>query len=212
MVDLKVINGRIKKIGNGETTFKQELATLSRELLEYVPATGDIDAVNRLCAVLTPVNKDKAVQFFRAFLSHGWNKDEGRFGSKSKNKDMVSKRMSAVTAFLSSEGNNIWTWAAEKAKPAERSARPKRDLGKAVENAIARAIETDNNPDAIDMREVLKRAIRACINGGMKLTEIMATFEDVAKEEQKAQSELIKTEETKPSADIIKAEPRRKAA
>lgn len=209
MVDLKVINGRIKKIGNGETTFKQELATLSRELLEYVPSTGDIDAVNRLIAVLSPLNKDKVTAFFKAFLSH--KLDKGVFGKKSTNKDMVAKRNKAITMFLSVESNNVWTWLAEKAKPVERQRKAK-DLGKAVERAVEAAIATEDNPDAIDLREVLKRTIRACIGGGMKLSEIMETFESVAKEE--AQPEIIKAEkpeETAPTAELVKA-PRRRAA
>jgi hypothetical protein len=201
MVDLKVINGRIKKIGNGENTFKQELGVLSRELLDYVPTTGDIDAVNRLIAVLSPLNKEKVTSFFKTFLAH--KLDKGVFGKKSTNKDMVAKRVAAITSFLSVEDNTVWTWLAEKGKAVKREAKPKA-LGKAVEKAVEAAISTEDNPDAIGMREVLKRTIRACIGSGMKLSEIMTAFEDVVKEEQATVAPVIKQE--------IPAAPRRKAA
>lgn len=182
MVDLKVINGRIRKIGNGENTFRTEMGVLSRELLVYVPDTGDIDAVNRLMAVLTAKNKELAQKFFQTFLAHKWDAKELRFGKKSTNKEMIAKRKKLTADFLSSDTATIWTWMAEKAKPVERPAKPK-EFAKKLENLVHDALEDEK--EAIDIKAML----RAIINGGAKLSDIFAALDEIANEDK---AEIVK--------------------
>lgn len=186
VVALKTINGRITKIKNGENKFREEMGVLSRELLSYVPETGDIDAVNRLMAVLNPKNKELAQKFFSTFLPHKWDTKELRFGKKSTNKEMIAKRRNLTTTFLSNEGNTIWTWMAEKAKPVERVAKPKKYAEK-IEHLVSAAL-TDEK-EAIDIKAML----RAIIHAGAKLADIMSALDEVAKEE----AAIVKADQVK---------------
>lgn len=184
VVALKTINGRITKIKNGENTFRTEMGILSRELLSYVPETGDIDAVNRLMAVLNPKNKELAQKFFQTYLPHKWDTKELRFGKKSTNKEMVAKRRNLTNTFLSNESNTIWTWMAQKAERVERPAKPK-DYAKKIETLAHAALEDEK--EAIDIKAML----RAIINAGAKLSDIMEALDEVAKEQQ---AEIVKAD------------------
>ena len=168
-VTLKTINARIATIGNGEMSFKAEMGLASRELLIYIRENGDIDAVNRLMAVLTPVNKDKAKQFFNHFLPYTWEMKANRFGAKTKNKDVVSKKDKLTDEFLASKDATIWTWYQDQ-KANEPVAKPK-EYEKKIEALVKQAIDA-NKDDHIPVSAV----IRAVIKAGTSLAEIMAAL------------------------------------
>ena len=109
-----VVYGRLEAIMAAEKITRVELGAMSRELLMYVPDTNDIDIVNRLLGVLTPVNRRTAIIFFQNFLPWDAEKDAEkvfvRFGKKHKGERRVTKKMTEITKFLSDESNNIWTW------------------------------------------------------------------------------------------------------
>ena len=186
-MDLKTINRQIAVIGKGELSFKAEMADASRNFIEYIRENGDIDVVNRLMAVLTPINREKVRAYFNHFLPYTWESKAARFGGKSKNKDVVAKKEKLSAAFLADEQNNLWTWFAEQA--AAPVAKPK-EYEKKIEALVKKALE--DKEEHIPVGAV----IRAVIKGGASLAEIMAAIvpqaeagEEKAAENRKAAEE-----------------------
>jgi ribosomal protein L22 len=178
---LKAINVRINKIGNGERSFKEEMAALSRELLPYVMETGDIDAVNRLLECLNPKNREIAKKFYSKMLPWTWNNSDKKFGGKSKNKDMVTKRSAAIKTFIADEKNDIWSWTAKANEPTERPARPKNYADK-VASLVESALTDNKETERLDPKTVFIQSVKAMVHAGMKLSEIFETFEAAIKE------------------------------
>lgn len=163
-ITLENVNAAIVAIGGHETSFKAAMGEASRDFLTYVAETGDIDAVNRLMAVLTPINRDKARSYFIHFLPYNWDAKAARFSGKSKNKDVVSKKDKLVAAFLADEAESLWTWYADQQGPAIAKAK---EYEKKIEALVKKAIEDKN--EGISAVAV----IRAVIRGGASLAEIM---------------------------------------
>jgi hypothetical protein len=175
---LKTINARIGKIGNGERTFREEMSHISRELLTYIRDNGDIDAVNRLLGVLTPKNKENARKYFINFLPYQWNRQEDRFGGKSKNKDIVAKKNKAIEAFLADENNNLFSWAGRTQQPRETKAK---DYVKEVSNVVDKALSDDKG--GLDVKTVLKSVLKTAIaDEKMKLSDIFDMVNSVVAE------------------------------
>lgn len=172
-ITLKAINARIATIGNGELSFKQEMGIVSRDLLIYIRENGDIDAVNRLMSVLTPINKDKAKQYFNHFLPYTWEMKASRFGSKSKNQDVVSKKEKLADEFLADKNANIWTWVAEQGGAPV--AKPK-EYEKKIEALVKKAIEDKEEHIPVSV------VIRAIIKAGASMSEIMEALMPVVEE------------------------------
>lgn len=165
-ITLKEINTVIATISKGEMTFKQKMGQLSRDMLTYVRVGGDIDAVNRLLAVLTPKNKEMVKKFFNHHLPYTWETKSARFGSKSKNGDVVAKKEKEAKAFLSDGENTIWTWLTEQANH-EPVAKPK-EYAKKIEDLVRKAIDATK-----DEHIPVSVVIRACIKAGCSLAEII---------------------------------------
>lgn len=164
-ITLAIINARIATIGTGEMSLKKELGIISRELLEYIYENGDIDAVNRLVNVLTPKNKEAAKAFFAFFLPYQWDNKALKFGSKSKNKDIVAKRLKEKNAFLAMPEATIWTWLAD--KDAKEPVAKAKEYEKKIEALVKRSLEdTEEHIPA-------SAVIRAIIKAGVSLAEIM---------------------------------------
>lgn len=110
------IVARIEAVKAAEKVTKVELSALSRELLLYVPDTDDIDMVNRLVGVLTPMNRSTAILFFKHFLPFEQEEDKqgnhSRFGKKLAKAKAVARKEEAIAKFLADEANDIWSWAA----------------------------------------------------------------------------------------------------
>ena len=181
---LTTIKRRITAISKSEKVTKEQLGLISRELLNYVlvdteehAATGDIQPVNKLLSVLTPMNKQTAVLYFSAMLPFAFNKDECKFGLMQK-----KKRDNAIInakEFLEVEDNNIWTWAANnvkvEAKPIDWHNKIKRD--------ITKALEAEEN--ALTPKEVLM----AVLSGGITAQDVGDLMELLAQgEEQEAKA------------------------
>lgn len=116
MSDLKTtLYARLEAIAGAEKVTRTELAAFSRESLDYVLETHDIDLINRLIGVLTPVNKRAAILFFGHFLPWVQEKDTDgkftRFGGMVKGDKKVAKKVAAIKEFLAVPENTIWTWA-----------------------------------------------------------------------------------------------------
>lgn len=167
------VYARLEAIAAAEKITRAELGHLSRELLIYVPETQDIDIVNRLIGVLTPVNKKVAILYFKHFLP--WQVEEDhdgnfeRFGKKLQGDKKVKNRMEAITKWLVEEENNIWTWANENIEVKQK------DFKAAVARAIKKALEGDEKTDtpALTRDEIMA----AIFEGGVTIDDMLYGIE-----------------------------------
>ena len=136
--DKKEIEKDLKKLTASEKVTKAALSVLSRTVLAYVYETNDINMVNRLLKVLTPVNKRVAEAYFPKYLGWTFNPKELAFGVKSKDKAYAAKYELACE-FLADEANNIWTFAAAEivfeAKPKQYAVRITQLVTRALKDA-----------------------------------------------------------------------------
>lgn len=134
------VYARLDAIAAAEKITRVELGALSREALMYVPDSDDIDLVNRLLGVLTPMNRETAIQFFKHFLP--WDVEEtadgdfSRFGKRTKKTKRLEKKLAEITEFLSDEENNIWTWAGENIEITVTQVKGAEFLGKAIDESL----------------------------------------------------------------------------
>lgn len=159
------IEKNITALIKSETTTKEKLAQVSRDMLSYVMDTQDIGMVNRLAEVLTPMNRATAFQFFGAFLP--WKQDGKAFGKKLAGKEAITKREIAIREFLANADNNIWTWAAINV---EVTAKPKNYASK-LSSLVERSLNDEK--EAITVVQVLD----AVLAGGINLVDLMAALE-----------------------------------
>ncbi len=170
-----VIEARIEAILGAEKITRVELAELSRELLMYVPDTQDIDMVNRLVGVLTPVNRRAAIHFFSAFLPWEAEKDKQgnfiRFGKRMQGDRKVAKREASMKEFLADKGNNIWTWSDANLQVELKPI----DFGGQITRAVKSAIEGNKKREqpGIDKLAILQ----AVFAGGLTARDFMAYAE-----------------------------------
>ena len=187
MSNLKtVVYQRLEAIMAAEKITKVELGHLSRELLVYTPTTFDIDIVNRLLGVLTPMNKKLAILFFKEFLPWEQEKDtEGnfqRFGKMFKSAGKVKKRTDAIEAFLKEEEANIWTWA---------EANVKVDKQKDYTGMISKAIKAALSGDEKTESPALSPAaiVSAIFQGGVTIADLLDGCEVRERELEKSKEE-----------------------
>lgn len=176
-ITLARINTKIARLQVSERVTKQILGELSREMLEYVviQERWDSDAINRLNAVLTPVNKKAAVLFFAAFTPFIVD-DKGIFGAMAKDKKAKAKAkleaMENCTRFLLDEEANIWTWASENVKVEVKDI----DWSKRITSAVASAM--DEEKGGMGLPDVLESVLKA----GVSLEDIVGAMAILAKE------------------------------
>ena len=161
MNDIKTINSKIAKVAKAERVTKVVLGELSREILDYiyVQGTEDISPINRLLAVLTPMNKATAVLFFKNFVS--WKFDDVAAVFTKKNKRKFDECNINVELFLVNPDNNIWTWAANNVviepKEVDYTKLLTKNIGDALEHGL-----TFN-----DIMAILQAAIPTDESGGL---------------------------------------------
>lgn len=164
-VRLTNINKQIKAVAKSETSFKALLGQLSRDLLNYVPDSNDIGAVNRLVAVLTPFNRARAIAFFKAHLEWSVDADTGIFGDKVKG-EKTRKRITAVRMDLLADDNGtIWTWAEVEMPKKEKVAE---DYIKAIGQAVKNGVNEEKG--ALTPVQILEGVLR----GGVSIGELMS--------------------------------------
>ena len=146
MNDIKSINAKINKVAKSERVTKVTLGELSRDILDYiyvshvegVDPSEDISPINRLLAVLTPMNMQVAVLFFKNFVSWKFDNDACKFTKK--NKKTFADKLLTVKLFLDNEDNTIWTWAAAnikiEPKPVDWAKRLTKDIANALDDGL----------------------------------------------------------------------------
>lgn len=182
------ITKRIDKLAASEKVTKAELSALSRELLFYVltghedtPASYDVQAVNRLLGVLTPMNQRTSVLFFAHFLPFAFDENELKFGKlQQKKKD---KFIQQAREFLEDETNDIWAWAARNVKVEKKPV----DWSKKISSDIQKALNAEGD-DALTAKEVMV----AVLAGGIGVDDLTDMLDIIAQ---------VDLEETEPAID-----------
>lgn len=185
MSNLKtVVYQRLEAIAAAEKITRVELREMSRELLIYVPETQDIDIVNRLIGVLTPMNAKTAVLYFAHFLP--WDKETDndgnfvRFGSKHQGDKRVNKKLDAIAEFLKADNNNIWTWAETNVEVKQK------DFGATITRAVKAALKGDEKSDTDPL--TVDQVVTAVLDGGVTLADMLAIMEPMQQQMEEIQA------------------------
>lgn len=159
-------------LAQSEVVTKRELMALSRSVLEATHETGDIQFVNKLIAILTPVNKKVAIVFFTHFTGFTFDDALKMFTKKSKKRyDSAHKE---YVEFMADPHQNIWTWADRhieiQAKEFELS-----KVTKFIENALKKALDAK-----LSQVDVLK----AVLKGGISADSIVAIIAELSEDKE----------------------------
>lgn len=167
------LSTKINSVRRAEKVTKARLSELSRELLTYVAIqeseakdgmpSYDVGMVNRLLAVLTPVNKKVACLYFANFLP--WKLEETTCVFTKRLKKVFAEKQEAMVEWLSDEANDIWKWAEDNVKIDEK---PK-DYAKRIASDVKKALE-DETEEGLDASEVL----RAVMSAGIDINDLLA--------------------------------------
>lgn len=182
-----VVYARLDAIANAEKITRKELAALSRELLTYVPDTHDIDIVNRLIGVLTPVNRKVAILFFTHFLPWQVEKQDeqfSRFGKMKEKQKQIKRHADLIAEFLKDENQSIWTWADQHIEVEQKQINLADGLEKALGEAI-NGVDTDKkHGDPLSKAEVLAIVMKHITSEEM--LDALSSLEQVTEQEQAA--------------------------
>lgn len=169
---INAFNLALAAIAGAERITKQELLTQSRALLAALVGHGDMEAtlvgdiqfINQLIPVLTPMNQKTAILFFKEFAGFHFEEETKQFTKKIE-KDKVKLKDKTVR-FLDDPLNNIWTWAERNVK-IEKKAFDLKRVTKVIEQARE---EMDGNDEAI---------ILAILDGGLSPAAILAIMQNM---------------------------------
>lgn len=168
-----VVMARLDAIANAEKITRAELGHLSREALTYVMDTQDIDFINRLMGVLTPMNKQTCILYFSHFLpwEHENDKDDvfQRFGKKMLGDKKLAKRVALIEAWLADETNNVWTWAKDNVDISK-----KPDFKARVTSSIKKALEGDEGKEVAPLTSM--ELLAAIFEGGFDLMSAVEEY------------------------------------
>lgn len=158
----------LPQLQDAEKITKETLKTLSREMLDAVHVGGDIQPVNRLLEVLTPMNRRACVLFFQHFSGHFYSEKDEKFGKR--DKQNYEEKYKLADEFLDDPLNNIWSWAA---REIEMEAKPFTMLKvtKMVESMLKKADKAGFKQDDV---------FKAMLAGGLELDTIHAIMEEMA--------------------------------
>lgn len=155
------------RLATSEKVTKEDLKILSRSVLEAWHTTGNVSYVNKLLAVLSPMNKKTCVVFFRHFSGFSFDEVQGMFTGKSKKR--YEQAHADCVEFLSDPHNNLWTWA-ERHIEIE-----KKDFDiSAVKKYIAGALKKAQGV-GLSQNDILK----AVFAGGVEPQAVITVFEEM---------------------------------
>jgi hypothetical protein len=193
------IDAHIKAISNASKAVFTHLGLASRELLQYVPESNDINAVNRILNVLNRNDRQAAVIFFAEFLP--WKHDEktGIFTGKLSGDRRLSEMAQARENFLKTmikdaDGKTeheatIWDWTAENVANVERKVDFNNNLINLIQRATAET-NKDGTPNKYRISHV--DVIADVINSGITLDEMFEVVNQAMTEKKKADDKAAK--------------------
>lgn len=98
----------LERVAQAEKVTKAELKVWCNNIVDAMHTYGQIDYMNKLIAVLTPVNKKVVIEFFKTFAGYKMG-ENGLFESKDK-----KRYFEALKNWNESTQDptfNVWTWA-----------------------------------------------------------------------------------------------------
>lgn len=156
----------IESLQGAEKITKAVLLDLSRSVLEALHVTEDIGYVNRVVAVLTPVNRKVAILYFQEMSGFKGGKD-GVFTTKDKKNYEEVKAKAEL--FLEDPLNNIWTWAAREIEIEKKEF----DLERMKKQAAALVKKVnDNQLSQVDL-------LKAMLDNGLTVDSLVALMDAV---------------------------------
>lgn len=171
---VEAFNLALDAISQSENVTRRELRDVSRTLLvaihgfEDATLQGDIQFINRLLTVLTPVNRKVAVLFFTHFAGFHYDDKVGVFTKKSAKRGIPARK--DAQEFLADPNNNIWSWAERhvevEAKPFEL-----KKVTKFIESALKKA--ADQNMTHADV-------LRAVFAAGVSADALVIVMDELA--------------------------------
>ena len=148
----------LETLMGAEKITRDTLRAMSRDLLvalhgnEDATLYGDIQFVNSVLPVLTPVNKKVFIAFMKVYTGFHFDEDQGIFTKKSKKRGVAAQE--ECRAALENPHFNIWSWAE---RNIEVQVRP------FTEEKITKFIEGSIKKMAGDQARVLRAVIAAGI-------------------------------------------------
>lgn len=152
-------------LGKSEKVTKELLRDLSRNVLAVHHQTQDVSYMNKLIAVLTPVNRKVATLFFAEFS--GFRQTDGVFTKK--DKAGYDKAAEAAIIFLDDPLNNIWTWA-EREVAVEKKEFDIKQVTTAIENFNKKALK-----NGLTQADVL----RAVLSAGFEVDTLLSIMQEM---------------------------------
>ncbi len=156
----------IAELAGAEKITKAVLLDLSRSVLEAHHVTQDIGYINRLVAVLTPVNRKVAILYFQEFSGFKGGAD-GVFTTK--NKKDYDAVLAKAEVFLEDPLNNIWSWAAREVEI------EKKDFDEARMKKQVAALLKKVNDNKLSQTVMLK----AMLENGLEVATLVALMAEV---------------------------------
>lgn len=180
--DIKAFNAgldaTLETLKGAEKITKDTLRILSREMLDAIHVGGDIQPVNRLLDVLTPMNRSACVEFFKEFSGHYYMKDEAKFGKRDKKNYATKEQASAE--FLDDPHNNVWSWLQREGMEVNKGKIFKlANVTKYIENTLEKAKE--NNFTQADV-------FKAMLAGGLEMDTITAILVEMGEAKEAPQA------------------------
>ena len=160
----------LETLMGAEKITRETLRDMSRNLLialhgnEDATLYGDIQFVNQVIPVLTPVNKKVFIAFMKAYTGFHFDENQGIFTKKSKKRGVAAQE--ECRAALENPHFNIWSWAE---RNIEVQVRPFTDekVTKFVEGAIKK------------MAGDQARVLRAVIAAGITPEALMVVLDEM---------------------------------
>lgn len=164
---------QLEALAGAERITKEKLKDMSRSLLGALVGApdydallvGDIQFINSVIPILTPMNKKTFVLFMQEFSGFNFENETCVFTTKVQ-RDKV-KQQAKTLAFLEDPHNNIWTWA-EKHVKVEKKVFKLEQVTKIIEKARE---ATEGNDEAI---------LLAVLDGGISIESLVLVMEHMA--------------------------------
>lgn len=167
----KQFKASINKLEKAESTTREILRDLSREVLFILHEHGNICYVNKLIgANMTSINKKAMVLFLKEFTGFVFNKDKNEFEKKNK-QTYDEKKQQCLSKLTEDPHFNFWSWAQADLEIERKEFDPSK-ITKYMQTQLKRAEQ-----DGVSQRDVLNAVFAAGIDLTLVL-EIINGFED----------------------------------
>lgn len=160
---LNTIDARIESLNNAEKIVREELRSLSRDVLYALHEHGNIEVVNKvLQANLTAVNRKAIRAFFVEFTGFHYDDEANMFTKK--NKAKYDAKKDKCLALLNDDPHfNFWSWCEREIEIVPKGFDPKK-VTKYIEGQIKKA-----EKDGFKQSDV----IRAILNAGIEVDALV---------------------------------------